>query len=464
MSARRPLDAASELADFAAGLTFDRLPDEVVSTLRNIVLDTMGTTLAANTMGGACRQLVDMGAAAGGAPESTVMGFGLRVPAAAAALANGAMAHALNYDDTRSGHLGPTSVPPALAAAERRGGVSGRQLIVALAAGNELMARLCLAVEKGERARGEARPQPTQMPGYFNAAVSAGLVLGLDAGGLLSAMSVALMQAAGNRQPVLEGTAAKVLYTGFACHGGILGALLAERGVAAQCAVLEGEAGLFSTFYNGVYEREPLVAGLGDEFHLLDVGFKPWPISANVHPFIEASLELRRQHGIEPSQVQAIHVQGGDHLRPWLEPASMRRTPRVAVEAEDSIYFGVAKALTNGNLVLADFTAEGLRQPESQRLSELVTYTLDPALRGTGIISVRLRDGSSFERRVDASLGRPARPLSRDALVAKFLDCAGHAELPLGAATLDRVVDQVEHLETVEDVASLAELLSGGKA
>jgi 2-methylcitrate dehydratase PrpD len=93
-----------------------------------------------------------------------------------------------------------------------------------------------------------------------------------------------------------------------------------------------------------------------------------------------------------------------------------------------------------------------------------MTYALDPTLRGSGIVTVTLRDGSRFERRVDAPLGSPARPLSHDALVAKFLDCAGHAERPLSAAVLDRVVDQVEHLDEVENVSSITELLNREKA
>src|SRR5262249_37304826 len=156
--------------------------------------------------------------------------------------------------------------------------------------------------------RPEGKPQPTQMPGYFNAAVSAAKVSGLAATGIHSAMGVALMQAAGDRQPVLESTSAKALYTGFSGHGGMLGALLALQGLRADCDVFEGEAGLFNTYYLRTWDREPLEKDLGGTWHMLDVGFKPWPISSVTHPFIEAALQLRAEHDLQPSEVRGIHL------------------------------------------------------------------------------------------------------------------------------------------------------------
>ena len=135
-----PRDAAEDLAQFAADLTFERLPGEVVATLKRIVLDTIGTTLAGATLGLGCRELVAVVQAGGGAPESTLLGYRYKGPVPMIALANGAMAHALNYDDVYpgGGHLGVVTFPAALAMAERRGGCTGAELLTALAAGAEI--------------------------------------------------------------------------------------------------------------------------------------------------------------------------------------------------------------------------------------------------------------------------------------------------------------------------------------
>src|SRR5207302_10734082 len=131
--------------------------------------------------------------------------------AAVAALANGAMGHALNYEDVYpgGGHVGVVTFPAALAVAERRCGVSGREFLAALAAGAEIAARLQVAVRRAHDGSPEAKPQPTQMLGYFSAAASAGRVLGLGPDAMLSALGLALMQASGNRQVVVEGTPAE---------------------------------------------------------------------------------------------------------------------------------------------------------------------------------------------------------------------------------------------------------------
>src|SRR6266571_5274008 len=182
------------LAEFAAGLTYEQLPSGTVHAVQRMLLDCLGTTLAGSSLGAGVGPLLALVEQSEGRPESAILGTGRRAPAHLAALANGGLAHALNYDDYLPGagiHLGVTSVPAALAAAERAGGVSGKELIAALAAGNELAARLGLALEKG--AYTETRPQTSQMLGYFNAAASAGRVLRLSAAQMHSALGLALM-------------------------------------------------------------------------------------------------------------------------------------------------------------------------------------------------------------------------------------------------------------------------------
>src|SRR5205814_5147595 len=126
--------------------------------------------LAGSTLGAGVKELLTVVQQSSEPRESSVLGCGLRAPATIAALANGGLAHALNYDDSLAGlglHLGVTSVPAALAMAERKGGVSGKELLAALAAGNEIMARLGRATDAAATGYTETRPQSTQMLGYF---------------------------------------------------------------------------------------------------------------------------------------------------------------------------------------------------------------------------------------------------------------------------------------------------------
>jgi 2-methylcitrate dehydratase PrpD len=431
--------------------------------LKRIVLDTFGTTLAGGTLGSGCREIVDVVRAGGGALEATLLGFGARVPALSAALANGAMAHALNYDDVSpsGGHLGVVTLPAALAVAERKGGVSGKELLAALAAGGEIMARLQVAVRRAEDASSEAKPQPTQMLGYFSAAASAARIMRLDQDGMQSALGLALMQASGNRQPVLEGTPSKAIYAAFPNYGGVLAALLSQRGLRADCAAFEGEAGFFPTFYVGRYYRPALVEHLGDEYYVLDVGFKPWPTTSRAHPFIAAALQLAIEHNLTVDDIAAVHVRGGPYIRTFCEPLATRLRPQTGVEAEDSIFFGVAKALANRRVTLADFQPFGLRQPETLRLADHMSYSIDPDLGQAGVVEVTPQSGELYRARIDKPLGDPSNPLSAAQLRAKFLDCAAHAPVTLSDATLAELVERIDHLEDEPDVRVLARLVSG---
>jgi 2-methylcitrate dehydratase PrpD len=454
-----------QFAAYAANVRYERLPSGVVEVLKRIVLDTLGTTLAGGTLGSGCRELVEVVRDAGGAPESTMLGFGERVPAASAALANGAMAHALNYDDVYpgGGHLGVVTLPAALAVAERQGGVSGKELLAAIAAGAEIMARLQIAVRRADDPSLEAKPQPTQMLGYFSAAASAGRIMRLDERGTLSALGLALMQASGNRQPVLEGTPSKAIYAAFPNQGGVLAALLSQRGLRADCATFEGEAGFFPTFYANRYHRPGLAEGLGVEYAVLGVGFKPWPTTGHAHPFIEAALQLASEHSLTEGDIADVRLRGGPRIRTFCEPLATRRRPQTGVEAEDSIFFGVAKALVNGRVTLADFQQEGLQQPEILRLADRMGYAIDPELGRAGVVEVKTRSGQLHRCRVDKPPGDPSKPLSAAQLRDKFLDCASHAAVELSDATLAEIVERIDHLENEPDVGILAGLASGGR-
>jgi 2-methylcitrate dehydratase PrpD len=458
----RAPDPAIAFAAYAADVTYERLPDALVVVLKREVLDTLGTTLAGSTLGTGCAELLAVVRAAGGTPESTLLGFDERVPAPMAALANGATCHALNYEDVYQGggHLGAVTFPAALAVAERQGAVSGREFLAALAAGTEIAARLQAAVRRADDGTSEAKPQPTQMLGCFAAAASAGRVLRLDADGLLSALGLALMQASGNRQVVVEGTPAKAIYAAFPNQNGVLSALLAEQGLRAGCAIFEGEAGFFPTAYGNRYYRPALVEGLGEQYYTLDVGFKPWPTTNRAHPFIEAALELAARHPLDA--IEEVHVRGGNHIRTFCEPLAVRQQPRTSVEAEDSIFFGVAKALVNGAVTLADFQPDGLRQPETLALGPRMRYSIEPELGHAGIVEIVTRDGARYACRVDKPLGDPAKPLSDAQLVAKFRDCAQHAANRLPAQRIDQVIAFIEQLERAPNVAALTALLRMG--
>ena len=449
----------SLLCNYAANLQYDDLPPAVVATAKRLVLDSLGAALAGTTMGDGCRETLAVVRASGGVPESSVLGTGEKTSSVMAALANGATVHALNYDaiGARGGHPGAFGLTAPLAVAERVGGITGREFIASLVAGVEIEMRAVAAlIEAGVDTRQNFLEG--QVLSYVGATLCAGRVLKLSPEEMDSALGLMLMQVSGTRQVVLYGDPpSKGIYAAFPNQGGVLSALMAKEGLEGRCAAIEGQAGLFNMFYGGVYAPEALRDGLGERFLILETVFKPWATSGMCHPFIDAALKLRAAHHIDPAQVQRIHLTGHPQTKNWFEPVEERRAPTTAASAANSIAFGTAKALINGEVTLADFTPQGMAQPDVLQLAQRIEHSYDPAMdQRNGIMEVFTTDGSHLVQRVDVPLGQPDNPLTDAQLAAKFRDCASHSLLPPSPQAVESTIQMVASLELLPDVSALA--------
>ena len=454
-------DLTALLAAYAANIRYEDLPVEVVSSLKRLLLDTLGTTLAGNTLGAGCQEVLEVARGSGGSHEGTLIGFGEKVPAVMAALANGAMGHSLNYDATGGdgGHLGVTAVAAPLAIAERIGGIKGQEFLAGMAAGAELTARLAASIARAKEGDSHTKTLDGQVLGYFGAAASAGRVIKLTAGEMHNALAVALMQAAGTMQVVLDGDPpAKAIYGAFPNHAGVLSVLLSKQGLGAQCRVFEGEAGLFEMYYGGRYFRPALETELGEKFYLLGARFKPWPTSGVLHPFIEAALELFKRN-VAIANIERVHITGGPYIRPFCEPRKERQRPQNPAQAANSVYFAVAKALSNGKVTLTDFMPTGLMQQEVLGLAQRIDYSIDESLGRSAIVEVKTQTGEQYQSRVDNPRGHSSKPLTDSQLIEKFLDCAQYAARPIPKQSLEEVIELVMNLESLSDMGLLSHYL-----
>ena len=430
-------DPTAALAEFAASVRYDDLPAPVVATLKRMVLDTLGVSLAATTLGPGCRETVAVMRDLGGTPESTIFCHAPKVAAPNAAFANGALAHALNFDPIGAdvGHLGVVCLAAPLAAAEAAGGVSGKAFLASSAAACEVTARATAAVARLRRPPG-GKVLAGQLFGYFGAAAGAGRALGLDAAAMRDALGLALMQAAGSMQVVLDGDPpAKAIYGGFPNQAGVLAALLSRAGLGAACNALAGPAGLYGLFHSGAFDADSLTGGLGETFLLMEAQIKPWPTSVHAHPFIEAAAEIAAGiagRGLRASGIEAVEVAGHSHLRAWCEPLDKRRRPDNAAAAGNSIPFCVAKALVHGTVTLADLTEQGLRDGAAIAVAERVVYRPDDQLIG-GAVTVTHGGGRRLVAHIERPLGDRGRPVDDGQLAAKFRECCRHAATPLPA-------------------------------
>lgn len=450
------------LARWTAGLRAADLPPGVVAHTRLRILDVIGLVLAgrATPFGRSVREAV---LALDPAGPSRLLGGGERSSSTGAALANGALSQALEFDDTHNEsivHMSSPAVAAGLALAEAAAApVPGRDLITAIALGNEISCRV------GSLAPGQFHRRgfhPTGLFATFGATFLAAKLGGLDVTQTVNACGIAGSFASGLLECWVDGTQSKFLHPGWAAQSGLTAAALARAGATGPASVLEGRFGLFASHLQDGIVRDfgRIGEGLGERWESEKASFKPYPAAHVIHPYIDAVLRLRAEHAIDPAEVEAIHCPVAAYITGIvLEPVAEKRRPRSDSHGRVSLQYSLAEALVRGRLGKDAYQAAFLADPRILRLADRVTYEVDPAFPGPerfkGAVRITLRDGRSFATVEENNRGSAANPMSDAEIIAKFDENA--AEI-LPAARRRRLVEAVMALDRSADAARLVDL------
>jgi 2-methylcitrate dehydratase PrpD len=453
------MTAIARIAEFVVKTALADCPPEALGQVRRAALDTLGVMLA-GAGEPAARIVREVARAEGGAPLCTVVGTTLRTSATWAALANGVAGHAHDFDDTSFVLLGHPSAPllaAALAAAEAAT-ADGAAVALGYVVGFEVDAALGAALNPAHYQRGW---HATATLGTLGCAAAAARVLGLDAARAGHALGLAASLASGLKENF--GSMAKPYHAGHAARNGVLAALLAAEGFTASATALDGAQGFTAAF--GGAEPGPLAAaldGLGRRWHVVESGVavKPYPSCAATHAAVDALIELRARHGFRADQVAAIEV----GVSPLTTGVLIYPQPATALERKFSMQFCAAAAAAEGRLDLASFQDGEVRNPEVRALMPRVRMVVDETLGGASErqlwsrVRVELTDGRVLESPARGAAGHRDRPLSPEALRAKFVACATGV---LDADEARAVAEQIEHLEEIPDIRALTSRLVG---
>jgi 2-methylcitrate dehydratase PrpD len=439
------------LAQAASGLRLEDLSPELRTVARHCLLDWLGVGLAGSREP-VSRLLVEEILADGGRARATVLGQRRRVAPQQAALANGTLAHALDYDDVHfamPGHPTVAVAPGVMALAEAEGH-TGAEAVTAFLAGVETACRVGRYL--GD-AHYDAGFHATGTVGAFGSAAACSRLLGLDAERTATAMAIAATGAAGLKS--LFGTMCKPLHAGRAAAAGLQGALLARRGFTARGDILETVQG-FADTHAGVADAEAALDGLGREFLARGVLFKYHASCYGTHATIDALASLRGEHGLTPAGIASVEVR--------VPPAYLRVCdivePATGLEAKFSLRLCASLALTGvDTAAIATWSDALAARPELTALAARVQIEGDLQLgHGQSRVSVTRRDGGVFRARADAS--RPDPDLERQGrrIEAKFLSLA---EPVVGSRRARRLVAGTARIESL---ATVAGLLAGTRA
>ena len=450
--------AVDRLVQHVISTRFEDLSAAAVAAVKTFCLDTIGVSVA----GTAAPYAAEVRAAVGdwgSGEEATVLGVGNRLPAGAAAMVNAFHAHNQEFDCVHEGavvHPLTTIQSAALAAGERAGGVSGRELILALALGVDVAASIGMAAKTGLRF---FRPATA---GVFGATAAVGKLADLDEVRLKNALGLAYAQNAGTMQSHVEGGPALALQMGFAAGAAVRAVDLAAAGLPGPHDVLEGPFGYFR-LYEGEWDVEPVWDELGTVWRIAQVSHKPFPTGRATHGGLDGILQLRASHDLDADVARLvlaapplIHQLVGRPVKPDMDVTYARLCFQ---------YVG-ALALLRGGVDVADFGPDGLSDPRvhavARRIELVADGNPDPNALAPQAVTAHLGSGRTLRVEVPHTLGSPARPLSRDQHLAKFRRCWSRAPQPLAGNAAERLVHLVDGLEELDDCNRIAALTRPG--
>ncbi|HEY7678847.1 MAG TPA: MmgE/PrpD family protein, partial [Candidatus Methylomirabilis sp.] len=367
-----------------------------------------------------------------------------------AALANGTLGHALDFDDTYQPVPIHPSAPlvPALFALAETMPCTGKDVVAAFAAGCEASIRIGLALGRSHIEKGW---HGTGTFGTFGAAAGAGRLLGLDAGRLAQAFGIASVQAAGLIRAAV-GTMCKPLHAGKAAMNGLLAACLARDGFTGPREILTDTQCFGELFGGPTLVPERAVDGLGRRYEMLNISFKPYACCSQTHPTADAVRGLREAHGLKPDDVEAITLT----VNPVAANVAGIPSPAGSAEGKFSLAYVAALALSGEPLGIAGFEPGRVTRPDLQALCSRVMLDVKPGMGDVEThATIVTRDGRRLAHYIAEARGNPGNPMSEDELRAKFL---GLAEPILGARRAGRLMRAVLSLEAAEHAGPVARL------
>jgi len=436
------------LAAQASAVTYESLPEPVRELARQCVLDYYGVGLA-GADDPLATILLDELAEAGGAAQASIIGRKAKLPALSAALVNGAIGHALDYDDVNlamPGHPSVAILPGLIALAEQRNS-TGRDVLAAFVAGYETACRIGMALRPGHYDRGF---HATGTIGAFGAAAACAHLLGLDAEATARALGIAGTQAAGLKSQF--GTMCKPFHAGKASQSGLLAARLAARGFSSRPDLVECEQG-FALTHGPDFKAEAALAEPANGFHIFANLFKYHAACYLTHGPIEAAREIRERHGVKPKQIARMTLS----LDRSTDRVCNIPAPTDGLEAKFSLRQTVAMALSGVDTAsLGAYSPETANDPALVKLREKLALDFHEGWpQAKAELQVALTDGRVLKASHDAGIPSSDIADQRERLIGKF---DALAEPVLGAARARELRAAILGLDALADVGGVARL------
>ena len=454
------------LLDYAVNLMYDDLPKDVITRAKLLLLDTIGCCLggSASALG---KTVIEAAKEFAGSGKSTIIGDGAKVNCVLAGQINAITSDALDYNDVVSGlgHPGATVIPAALAVAEQIG-APGKDVLTSIVAGYEASIRIGFTTRPSTE---KGKPGSFQYWHAFGAATAASKLLGLDLDQTLAAFGYAGASAplAKRKRPSRPLPFTKDNF-GEITAAGILGAYYARHGF------ISPHEPEFVFWVSDLEHLSTLTKGLGGEYQIMWVSFKPWSACRFMHSSLDVLAELIKKHNLRPTDIEKINVYTISPLATsLLLPSNVegRRgyKPGNMIDAEFDFRYCMSMVILGKEPGLSWFTDEMLQSDEvldiASRINVKTSFRADVLLnkfpykdrRSLTDIEVRTKSGEIFKGKEEFIRGSPEKPLTREELMGKFLSLAKQINMDRDKAK--RIIELVDKVESLTDISSIMDIL-----
>ena len=458
-----------EIIHFALHTKYEDIPEPVIENLKKSLLDSIGVMTAASFIEPACGPFIKFAVENSADRSCTIFGTDHKASVLMASLANGALIHALDYedghDDSKS-HPNTASIPVLMAISESRG-KSGQELLAAMAVASELAVRMKLSLTANDLADCGLYSPP--MFSAYGAVLGASRLLGLGEDQALDALSIALTQvllpgqSARSKRSVLRG-----VRDAFSARAAAFGALMAEQGVCARMDdALQGPFGLYMCCFRSQYDPSVILKDLGTRWEIERLRYKAWPCCGTSHAVISAIFDLKETYNIRSEDVERIRlIINQPHLN-LLEPRDVKYRPGSMAAAKFSLPFASALAMKYGKVTLDSYTDDALTDPELLGIAAKVEYALRPvedghpkSFYGDDHVEVTITTNQGeFSQELFESYGSPDKPLSKQQFQNKFIDCMAHGYKTYDRTQSEKIADAVYQIDSLDSVSTLCSLL-----
>jgi 2-methylcitrate dehydratase PrpD len=448
------------ISTFVSGIRTADIPQDALDKARMGMTDFIGVAIAGSReeLG---RLIREYGSRMGGVAEAGIIACARKTSPEMAALVNGTMGHALDYDDMSVSPISHPSVflAPAILAVGESIGASGLEALAAYVVGYEVAGCVAGPMFQSHYVQGW---HSTSTFGSLGAAAAVAWLLKLNARQVKMAIGIAASLACGLRQNF--GTMTKPLHAGKAGANGVQAAFLAQAGFTADANIIEAPLGFARVMgHDDEVDWARVGTSLGKTFLIagpVGLAIKPYPSCGFTHTAIDCALDLRQQ-GIKTEEIVEIEL----GTSPFDKQLLIHHRPRTGLEGKFSLEYCVARALASGEVRLDSFSEKAMREPEVQRLIEgmkwVEKYPMPvmgtPEGFGAKSVTVTIRNGKKYQAAARVARGMPTNPLSAQEFNAKYRDCASTV---LSEKAVEESLSLLTGMQRVEKVAEVMARIS----